>query len=137
MNENFSARYKMIVARVLQDPVTNTFPERRQFRRQAIAVQTELRVDGNTMPIRAETADIGLGGCYVEMALTLSIGTPLNIVLWLGHEKLVVNGTIVTHHPQFGNGIEFSGLSSNSQQRLQRFPESAPAERDQKGPKSR
>lgn len=137
MNENFSARYKITVARVLQDPVTNTFPERRQFRRQLVPVQTELRVDGNTMPIRAETADIGLGGCYVEMALTLSIGTPLNIVLWLGHEKLVVEGTIVTHHPQFGNGIEFSGLPPNSQQRLQSFLESAPSERDQKGRKNR
>jgi len=39
------------------------------------------------MQIRAEMADIGWCGCCVEMALTLSAGTSLNIVLWLGPEK--------------------------------------------------
>jgi PilZ domain-containing protein len=114
----------MIVARVVQDYVTSTFCERRQFRRLPMAVQIELRLKGNTVPIRAETADISLGGCYIEMALTLSVGTPLNIVLWLGHEKLIVDAMIATCHPQFGNGIEFSGLSRDSQLRLQRFLES-------------
>jgi len=85
------------------------------------------------MPIRVETADISLGGCYVEIALTLEVGTPLSIVFWLGHDKLVVDGTVVTRHPQFGNGIEFSGLSPDSQQKLRRFLESASSERNQGG----
>jgi len=126
----------MIVARVLEGPVANAARERRQFQRWPIAVQT-VRVNGNTMPTRAETADISLNGCSVEMALTLSVGTRLNIVLWLGDEKLVVSGTIVTHHPQFGNGIAFSGLSPDSRQRLRRFLESASSKINQKGPKSR
>lgn len=116
------------MARVISDRVTNSvtnaFCERRQFRRLPVAVQTELRVNANPVPIRAKTADISLGGCYVEMALTLSVDTPLKIVLWLGHEKLAVDGVVVSCHPQFGNGIEFSGLSQASQLRLQRFLES-------------
>jgi len=42
----------------------------------------------------------------------------------LGHEKLAVDGVVVSCHPQFGNGIEFSGLSQASQLKLQRFLES-------------
>ncbi|MGO9088381.1 MAG: PilZ domain-containing protein [Candidatus Sulfotelmatobacter sp.] len=118
----------MIVAHVFQDGVTNLLSERRRFQRLPIAVQTELRVQGNLMPIRVETADISLGGCYVEMALTLAVGTPLSIVLWLGQEKLAVDGRVATCHPQFGNGIEFTGICSDAQQRLQRFLESASSE---------
>jgi len=113
------------VNQVHQDRATSTFCERRQFQRLAIAVQAELRVQGNEIPIRVETTDISLGGCYVEMALTLAVGTLLNVVLWLGDEKLVLDGKVVTHHPQFGNGIAFTGLSQDSSQQLQRFLNSA------------
>ena len=114
-----------------QNRVTSTLCERRQFQRLTIAVQAELRAQGNEVPIRVETTDISLGGCYVEMALTLCVGTLLNIVLWLGQEKLVVDGRVVTHHPQFGNGIAFTGLSHDSQQKLQRFLENSPSKDQQ------
>jgi hypothetical protein len=96
-------------------------PERRQFQRARVAVQAELRVQGNQMPIRVETADISMGGCYVEMAVTLDVGTELNIVLWLGHEKLTLIGKVVTRHPLFGNAIAFSSLTHDARQRLQLF----------------
>ncbi len=79
---------------------------------------------GSDTPIRAETADVSAGGCYIEMALTLEIGTPLNLVLWLGHKKLVLNGKIVTRHNHFGNGIEFGDMSTESRNRLLNFLES-------------
>lgn len=125
------------MARVVQNCVTNTFCERRRFRRLPIAVQIELRVKANTVPIRAKTADISLGGCYVEMALTLAVDTTLKIVLWLGHESLAVDGVVVSCHPQFGNGIEFSGLSQDSQLMLQRFLESSSDSSQKSLPKSR
>ena len=62
------------------------------------------------------------------MAFTLGVGTALDIVLWLGQEKLAVNGRVATCHPQFGNGIEFTPISSDAQQRLQRFLERASSE---------
>jgi len=118
----------MAVAHVFQDGVINMLHERRRFRRLPIAVQTESHVRGSQTPIRVETADISLGGCYVEMALTLAVGIPLDVVLWLGDEKLVVDVRVATCHPQSGNGLEFTGMSSDGQQRLQRFLESASSE---------
>jgi PilZ domain len=111
----------MITASAFQDGVASALCERRQFQRLLMAVQTELRVQGNEMPIRVETADISMSGCYVEMAVTLEVGTALNIILWLGHEKLAIAGKVVTRHPLFGNGIEFKTTSQDSRQRLQLF----------------
>jgi c-di-GMP-binding flagellar brake protein YcgR len=110
----------MVTASVFHDYAASV-RERRQFQRLHVAVQAELRVQGNEMPIRVETADISMGGCYVEMAVTLDVGTELNIVLWLGHEKLTIIGKVVTRHPQFGNGIEFSSLTQDARQRLRLF----------------
>jgi hypothetical protein len=73
--------------------------------------------------MRLETSDLSLGGCYVEMALTLDIGTRLDIVLWLHGRKLSTRGVVVTRHPQFGNGIEFVGLFSENEHRLRAFLE--------------
>jgi hypothetical protein len=111
----------MITASAFQDDVASALCERRQFQRLHMAVQTELRVQGNEMPIRVETADISMCGCYVEMAVTLEVGTALNIILWLGHEKLAIAGRVVTRHPLFGNGIEFNTPPQDSRQRLQLF----------------
>ncbi len=63
----------MVTAMVFQDCVASAPCERRQFQRLHISVRTELRVQGNEMPIRVETADISMGGCYVEMAVTLDV----------------------------------------------------------------
>jgi hypothetical protein len=62
------------------------------------------------------------------MAVTLAVGTALDIVLWLGPEKTVLSGRVVTSHPQFGNGIEFTLFSGDSQHRLQDFLEFADTE---------
>jgi c-di-GMP-binding flagellar brake protein YcgR len=112
----------MVTASVFQDCIAS-FRERRQFQRLHLAVQAELRVQGNEIPIRVETADISGGGCYVEMAVTLEVGTELNIVMWLGHEKLAITGRVVTRHPLFGNGVEFSSLTQDIRQRLRLFLE--------------
>ena len=95
--------------------------ERRRHPRTQIAVPIEIRPQGLDFPMRLETSDLSLGGCYVEMALTLDIGTRLDIVLWLSGRKLCARGVVVTRHPQFGNGIEFVGLFSESEVRLRAF----------------
>jgi hypothetical protein len=76
------------------------------------------------VPMRLETTDVSLGGCYVEMAFTLDIGTKLDVVLWLGEQKLVTTGIVVTRHSQIGNGIEFTGMSSQARDMLRRFQDS-------------
>ena len=115
----------MIEARLFQDGSTLPSHERRCFQRLQIAVQIELRVKGDPVPIRLKTADISVGGCYVEMAATLDPGTTLSIILWLEHEKLPLEGRVVTRHPHFGNGIEFIDLAPESESLLRKYLEEA------------
>ncbi len=115
----------MNIAITLQETLNRAAFERRRFRRLKKAVQAELRVQGSDTPIRAETTDISEGGCYIEMAVTLDLGAPVKLILWLGHKKLELNAKVVTRHPQFGNGIEFGQMSEVSQRLLHAFLESA------------
>jgi|SRR5882757_8081079 len=97
--------------------------ERRQYSRIEVAIQIELRPDGTNVPMRLQTSDVSLGGCYVEMTLTLDIGTRLDIVIWLNQQKLTVRGVVVTRHAQFGNGISFLSVSHENENRLRSFLE--------------
>lgn len=99
--------------------------DRRRFHRLRKAVQTEIRIQGEETPIHVETADISMGGCYVEMAITLEVGTPLRLVLWLGHKKAEIDGRVATRHPQFGNGIEFCKMADDTRSKLQSFLDNA------------
>lgn len=98
-------------------------PERRRYPRRQTAIQLELRLEGSTAPVRAETTDICATGCYVEMSITLEVGSKLAVVLWLGDEKLIADGKVITRHPQFGNGIELGGMSEENRNKLAHYLE--------------
>jgi hypothetical protein len=98
-------------------------PERRRYPRRKTPIQLELRPEGYTAPIHAQTTDICVIGCYVEMSITLEVGSRVSITLWLGDEKLTAEGNIVTRHPQFGNGIELRGMSEDSRHKLAHYLE--------------
>jgi c-di-GMP-binding flagellar brake protein YcgR len=111
----------MSTLQVVQNYAAAALAERRRFQRLRAAIQIEIRVDGSNSPIRAETSDISVGGCYVEMAMTMDKGSDVQVTLWFDNQKLVTRGRVVTKHPQFGNGIEFTGISRESQDRLSYF----------------
>jgi hypothetical protein len=96
-------------------------PERRHFPRYSAQVQIELRRDGIDVPIRMQTTDLSRGGCYVQLMMTIPIGTYLNITLWLDGYPVHIRGRIVTRHPQFGNGIMFLEFQGNDEQLLTRY----------------
>ena len=98
--------------------------ERRRYARTQVAVPIELRSQGLDVPMRLQTSDLSQGGCYVEMALTLDIGTRVDVVLWLDGHKVSTRGVVVTRHPQFGNGIEFVGMFAESERKLRDFLDS-------------
>jgi PilZ domain len=106
--------------------------ERRKYPRRKIAIPMEFKPGGATVASRAETADLSLVGCYVEMSFTLAVGTNLDLVLWIEEERLATKGIVVTHHPQFGNGIEFRDMSQEDQTRLTRFLKSCDARSEEK-----
>jgi hypothetical protein len=104
------------VAEARQEP-----PERRLHERFKIALQIELRPEGTDFPIHLQTTDVSCGGCYLEMAFTLEPGRNLDLILWLGGQKLLLKGVVVSSHPQFGNGIEFTGMAEDQRYRLEQF----------------
>jgi c-di-GMP-binding flagellar brake protein YcgR len=55
--------------------------ERRQHSRTKVPVAVELQSERGSGPLRNKTADLSIGGLYVEMMFTLEVGTKLKIVL--------------------------------------------------------
>jgi hypothetical protein len=106
--------------------------ERRKYPRTKVAIPIEFKPEGATVASRAETADLSLVGCYVEMSFTLPVGSHLDLVLWVEDERLATKGIIVTHHPQFGNGIEFLNMSQEDQARLAHFLKSCEMRSEEK-----
>ncbi|MFZ3341883.1 MAG: PilZ domain-containing protein [Terriglobales bacterium] len=105
-------------------PVTDTgvtAADRRSHPRFSAKVQLELRREGEDVPMRTETADLSQGGCYVQLSLTLALGTYVQGKLWIEDRPVKFRGRVVTSHPQFGNGIMFLQFEDNGEQILANF----------------
>jgi hypothetical protein len=97
--------------------------ERRKYQRAKVAIPIEFKPEGAAVASHAETADISPIGCYVEMSFTLPVGSKLDLVLWIDDQRLATAAVVVTHHPQFGNGMEFRNMSEGDQGKLAYFLE--------------
>jgi len=95
--------------------------ERRQYERTKTAVEVELHLDRHATPLRSKTADLSLGGCYLETMFTLPVGTKLKLVLWIDDVKLNVDAVVVTCDVQVGNGIKFIGMNAEDGARLRQY----------------
>ena len=95
--------------------------DRRAHPRLALQVQVELRKQGEDVPLRLETTDLSKGGCYIQMMMTLPVGTNLNRTLWMDDSPVRVRARVVTCHPQFGNGIMFLEFQGNGKALLERY----------------
>ena len=95
--------------------------ERRQYSRTKAAVAVELQPDKASAPLRVKTADLSIGGLYVEMMFTLEVGTKLKIVLWINDVKVSTGGVVVTRDLQVGNGIDFTDMAPEDRVRLEQF----------------
>jgi PilZ domain len=100
----------------------------RQYPRFKSALPIELRPKGVTTPLRAQTTDIGRGGCYVEMMFTQEVSTLVDITLWVGSSKISALGEVVSKHPSFGNGFKFTRLTKQGQAELNRYLDSLNAQ---------
>jgi len=96
-------------------------PDRRRYPRYSVQVQIELRQEGSDVPLRLQTTDLSRGGCYVQLMMTMPVGTSVSATLWLGDSPLRVRGRVVTRHPQFGNGIMFLEFEGQGEQVLARY----------------
>ncbi|HXM61898.1 MAG TPA: PilZ domain-containing protein [Terriglobales bacterium] len=95
--------------------------ERRRHPRSKVAIPIEFKPEGAAVTSHAETADLSLFGCYVEMSFTLPVGTKIDLILWVEDARLPTRALVVTRHPQFGNGIEFLDMSEENRDKLEQF----------------
>jgi c-di-GMP-binding flagellar brake protein YcgR len=87
-----------------------------------VAVEVRLHVEKQaTPPLRAQTADISLGGCYVEMMFTLEVGTKVYLTIFLSDSKVNVEGVVVTRDMQVGNGVQFTAMATEDNAKLRHF----------------
>jgi c-di-GMP-binding flagellar brake protein YcgR len=100
--------------------VTPHEAERRRYPRIKAKVPLELKCAGMA-PLRTETDEISLSGCYIETMFTLDVGLKLEIVLSLEGERIGARAVIVTKYPQVGNGIDFVDMSAEDRRRLSDF----------------
>src|ERR1700694_5517328 len=96
-------------------------PEHRQNPRTKVPVAAELQLERDSVPLRVKTADLSIGGLYIEMMFTLEIGAKLKIVLWINDVKVSTGGVVVTRDLQVGNGIEFTDMAPEDRERLKHF----------------
>jgi len=69
--------------------------DRRAFPRTKVSVQTELHVGNKNTPMREQTSDLSLSGCYVKTMVTTPVGTNLDVALWLGAQKVMIHAIVV------------------------------------------
>lgn len=110
------------------DPTNPSEPriERRRHPRFKATVEIELQSEKQATPLRVRTADLSLGGCYIEMIFTLEIGTKVKLALWVNDAKVSTEGTVVTRDLYVGNGIQFTGMSAEDSGKLKRLLAAAP-----------
>jgi c-di-GMP-binding flagellar brake protein YcgR len=107
--------------------------ERRQHPRTKVAVEVALQSERTATPRLIKTADLSIGGLYVEMMFTLEVGTKLKIVLWINDVKVSTGGVVVTRDLQVGNGIEFTDMAPEDRERLKDFLTAEAASRASQG----
>ena len=98
--------------------------QQRKFPRVKVNLPVELRRPVNETPIRAQTADICMGGCYVEMSFTQDVSQEVEVVLWVGDNKIRAQGVVVSSHPSVGNGLKFTKMTPQDQARLKEYIDS-------------
>jgi c-di-GMP-binding flagellar brake protein YcgR len=95
--------------------------ERRQHPRTKVKVAIEVQSERTATPLRVQTADLSIGGLYVEMMFTREVGTKLKIVLWLNDVQVSTCGVVVTRDLHVGNGIKFTDMAPEDRERLKHF----------------
>lgn len=97
--------------------------DRRRHERFKIRVPIEFCAQGSKT-LRTATADLSLGGCYLEMMFTLPVGTIVDVTLQIGqtvHAKAIV----VSREFHNGNGIQFVEMAPADQEAVRQYVEGA------------
>lgn len=97
------------------------WPVERRYERVQAVVPAELRLVTESFPRRMQTANLSLGGCYLEALCTVPPNTTLQVVLWLEGVKIRAWAEVVSDHPHLGNGLRFVRISDTDREELRSF----------------
>jgi hypothetical protein len=95
--------------------------DRRTSPRVKCTSSAEIYPSGQTSPMRTRTADLSLGGCFLEMPNPLPKGTQIRIALWVKESKVWANGEVVTSTPGFGIGVRFTEMTPEDKNQIREF----------------
>jgi CheY-like chemotaxis protein len=102
--------------------------DRRNLSRHACCLGAEVYRANSNVATRCTLIDISSGGCYVETTETFSSGTALEIVVRTEDLRLRIHGKVLSMHPGFGMGVEFSVRTDEHRKQVQQLIACAQAE---------
>jgi CheY-like chemotaxis protein len=102
--------------------------DRRNLSRHTCCLGAEVYRANSNVATRCTLIDISSGGCYVETTETFSSGTALDIVVRTGDLRLRIHGKVLSMHPGFGMGVEFSVRTDVHRKQVQQLIACAQAE---------
>jgi len=103
--------------------MSSAHQDRRKHARFKIKVPIEFHPEGSRR-LRSATADLSLGGCYLEMLFTFPIGTILEVSLQVGH-TVHAKAMVVSRELQVGNGIQFIDMTPMDRNAIRNYVDNA------------
>ena len=98
---------------------------RRLHPRLRCLLDIDFHPEGQEAPTPANVITISLGGCYVEAATLVKIGTVVRLAFRVQHETFHVKGKVVVSEPGFGFAVQFDVEEPGQRDRVQRIVEYA------------
>jgi CheY-like chemotaxis protein len=102
--------------------------DRRNLSRRACCLGAEIFRANSNVGTRCTLIDISSGGCYIETIETFPTGTVLEIVVRTADLKLRVHGKVLSTHPGFGMGVEFTLRTDDHRKQVQQLISHAKSE---------
>jgi len=100
--------------------------DRRRYPRMKCFTAVELRTEGSSTPIWGNLSNTSMGGCFVEIPVSIPSGVKLEIGLWVANGKIWVKGMSLTgivtrSNPECGVRVKFMELESSERETLRQF----------------
>jgi CheY-like chemotaxis protein len=102
--------------------------DRRNLSRHACCLGAEVYRAHSNVATRCTLIDISPGGCYIETTQTFASGTALEIVVRTEDLRLRIQGRVLSMHPGFGMGLEFTLRTEEHRKQVQQLLACAQAE---------
>jgi CheY-like chemotaxis protein len=95
--------------------------DRRNLSRHACCLGAEVYRAHSNVATRCTLIDISPGGCYIETTETFGSGTALEIVVRTEDLRLRIQGKVLSMHPGFGMGVEFTLRTEEHRKQVQQL----------------